>query len=342
MKIDTALMLDPGKVAGMAVELERAGFDGAYSFEGQSDPFISLAAAAMHTERMELMTAIAVAFARNPMNLAYLANDLQTLSKGRFILGLGSQVKAHIERRFSMPWSKPVARMRELVQAIRAIWRSWQSGEKLRFEGEFYRHTLMSPAFSPPPNPHGMPPIFLAGIGPVMTEAAGEIADGYFIHPFNSKRSLDELSLQALKRGLAKAGSRREDFHIAAQVITATGLDEQSMRQATFAARNQIAFYASTPAYLPILRCHGWEDLQPEASRLAAQGKWTDMAGLVDDEMLNTFAVVGTPQEVAEKISARYGGKVDRVSPIAYRPDTVLQSVLLQELRLTCTGSPDH
>lgn len=333
MKIDTSLMFDPSKVADMAGELERAGFDGAYTFEGQSDPFIGLAAAALRTERMALMTAIAVAFARNPMNLAYLANDLQTLSKGRFILGLGTQVKAHIEKRFNMPWSKPARRMREMVLAIRAIWHCWQTGEKLKFEGEFYRHTLMSPVFSPPPNPYGVPPIFVAGIGPAMTEVAGEVGDGYFVHPFNSQRSLADLSLKALERGLAKAGARRENFQIAAQVITATGLDEQSMQQAVFSARSQIAFYASTPAYLPVLQCHGWEDLQSKAGQLAAQGKWMDMANLVDDEMLHTFAVVGTPQEVAREITARYRGKVDRISPVAYQPDTQLLAALLQELR---------
>lgn len=333
MRIDASLMFDPGKVADMAGELERAGFDGAYTFEGQTDPFISLAAAALRTGRMTLMTAIAVAFARNPMNLAYLGNDLQTLSKGRFILGLGTQVKAHIEKRFNMPWSQPARRMREMVLAIRAIWHSWQTGERLKFEGEFYRHTLMSPVFSPPPNAYGVPPIFVAGIGPAMTEVAGEVGDGYLVHPFNSPRSLAELSLKAVERGLAKAGKRREGFQIAAQVITATGLDEQSLQQAVFAARNQIAFYASTPAYLPVLQCHGWEDFQPRAGQLAAQGKWAEMAGLVDDGMLEAFAVVGTPQEVARKIAARYRGKVDRVSPVVYQPDTGLLLALLQELR---------
>lgn len=333
MKIDASLMFDPGKVAAMAGELERAGFDGAYTFEGQSDPLVSLAAAAMSTERMALMTAIAVAFARNPMNLAYLGNDLQTLSKGRFILGLGTQVKAHIEKRFNMPWSKPVQRMREMVLAIRAIWHSWRTGERLKFEGEFYRHTLMSPVFSSPPNAYGEAPIFVAGIGPAMTEVAGEVGDGYLVHPFNSPRSLADLSLKAVERGLVRAGKRREGFQIAAQAITATGLNEQSLQQAVFAARSQIAFYASTPAYLPVLQCHGWEDFQPKASQLAAQGKWADMAGLVDDEMLHAFAVVGTPREVACKIAARYRGKVDRVSPVIYQPDARLLVALLQELR---------
>ncbi len=227
MKIDSSLMFEPARVAGMAAQLEEAGFDGAYTFEGRSDPFISVAAAAMNSERMELMTSIAVAFARNPMSLAYLGNDLQNLSGGRFILGLGAQVKAHIERRFSMPWSKPASRMREMVQAIRTIWDCWQTGEKLAFEGEFYQHTLMSPVFAPEPSKHGMPGIFIAGVGPVMTELAAEVGDGYFLHPFSTERSMEELSLAAVSRGLEKAGKSRADFQVSAQVITATGLDEE-------------------------------------------------------------------------------------------------------------------
>ena len=185
----------------MAAQLEGTGFDGAYTFEGQHDPFISLAAAAMQTERMELMTSIAVAFARNPMSLAYQANDLQLLSKGRFILGLGTQVKAHIERRFNMPWSKPAARMRELVQAVKEIWRCWETGEKLGFEGEFYQHSLMSPTFSPGANAFGAPAIFVAGVGPLMTQVAAEVGEGLFVHPFHSSQSLQSLTLPAVEKG---------------------------------------------------------------------------------------------------------------------------------------------
>ena len=305
MKIDSSLMFDPARVAGMASQLEEAGFDGAYTFEGQSDPFITVAAAAMNTERMALMTSIAVAFSRNPMNLAYLGNDLQNLSEGRFILGLGAQVKAHIERRFSMPWSKPAARMREMVQAVRTIWGCWQTGDKLKFEGEFYHHTLMSPVFAPEPNKYGPPKIYLAGVGPLMTEVAAEVGDGYFLHPFNTALSTDELSLAAITRGLDKSGKSRADYEVSAQVITATGLDEESMQTAIASARNQIAFYASTPAYLPVLQCHGWESLQADANQMMRAGKWTQLNDLIDDDILNTFAVVGTPAEVAQKIAAR-------------------------------------
>ncbi|MEH6550403.1 MAG: TIGR03617 family F420-dependent LLM class oxidoreductase [Pseudomonadales bacterium] len=333
MKVDTSLMFDPVKVGEMAATLEEAGFDGAYSFEGQSDPFIGLTVAAMKTSKMDLMTSIAVAFARNPMSLAYLANDLQMVSDGRFILGLGTQVKAHIERRYSMPWSKPAARMREMVQAVRAIWDSWETGERLNFQGEFYQHTLMSPTFSPAANPHGWPKIFLAGVGPLMTEVAGEVGDGYFCHPFSSTQSLDELSLPAVSRGLEKAGRAREDFQISAQMIVATGTDEESFKAAEFSARNQIAFYGSTPAYKPILEVHGWGDMQASWNQLSREGKWMEMAASVTDEMLHTFAVVGTPQEVGEKIIARCAGRVDRVSPVIYQPDTELLVQLLQGIR---------
>ncbi|MCL4104535.1 UNVERIFIED_CONTAM: hypothetical protein GTU68_047497 [Idotea baltica] len=337
MKIDGSLMFDPITVGPMATELEGAGFDGAYTFEGQSDPFISIAAAAMTTEKMELMTAIAVAFARNPMSLAYLGNDLQNLSQGRFILGLGSQIKAHIERRFSMPWSKPAARMREMVLAIKAIWRSWETGERLNFEDEFYSHTLQNPMLTPPANPFGSPRIFVAGVGPLMTKVAAEVSDGYFMHPFNTARSMDELSLVAISDGLSLAGKSRDNFEISAQVITATGLDEESLQAAIFSAKSQIAFYSSTPAYAPVLKCHGWEGVQLEANRLSKEGKWMEMSELVTDEMLETFAAVGTPEKVAEQIAQRFKGKVDRISPVVYQPDMALMAKLRQEIAARCS-----
>jgi len=332
MKIDSSLMFEPAKVGAMAAELEEVGFDGAYTFEGQSDPFISVAAAAMNTQKMELMTSIAVAFARNPMNLAYLGNDLQNLSNGRFVLGLGAQIKAHIERRFSMPWSKPASRMREMVLAIRTIWDCWKTGDKLKFEGEFYNHSLMPPMFNPGPNAFGVPKIFVAGVGPIMTEVAAEVGDGYFLHPFNTAKSMNELSLAAIDRGLAKAGKAREGYEVSAQVVTATGLDEESLQAAILSAKSQIAFYASTPAYLPVLKCHGWEDLQVEANRYTREGKWMEMTDLIDDDMLNTFAVVGTPAEVAQQIATRFKGKVDRISPVVYQPDVALLTEVRQQI----------
>jgi probable F420-dependent oxidoreductase len=337
MKIDASLMFDPLRVGEMAADIEKAGFDGAYTFEGKSDPFISLSAAVMRTQRLELMTSIAVAFARNPMSLAYIGNDLQNLSQGRFILGLGSQVKAHIERRFSMPWGKPVTRMREMVLAIKAIWQSWQTGERLKFEGEYYQHTLMSPVFSPPPNPHGTPRIFIAGVGPAMTELAAEVGEGYFVHPFHTAHSLRELSLAAISRGLEKVGKPRDQFSVSVQVVTATGLNEQEMEQAIASARNQLGFYASTPAYLPILQCHGWEELQQEANALVRANKWTELASLIDDDILHTFAVVGTPSEVAEQMVQRYRGVVDRISPVIYQPNLELLAAMRREIHQAFT-----
>lgn len=217
-----------------------------------------------------------------------------------------------------------------MVQAVRAIWDCWQTGEKLKFEGEFYNHTLMSPVFAPEPNQYGVPKIYIAGVGPIMTEVAAEVGDGYFLHPFNTAQSMDELSLAAISRGLEKAGKARADYEVSAQVITATGLDEESMQAAIASARNQIAFYASTPAYLPVLKCHGWENLQSDANQMMREGKWAELNELIDDDILNTFAVVGTPTEVAHKIADRYRGKAERISPVVYQPDVAL----LAELRL--------
>ena len=333
MKIDTSLMFDPVKVSEMAGELEDAGFDGAYSFEGQSDPFITIAAAAMKTKKMDLMTSIAVAFARNPMSLAYLGNDLQLLSQGRFIMGLGTQVKSHVEHRFSMPWGKPVTRMREIVQATKEIWRCWETGDKLNFEGEYYHHTLMNPTFSPAPNPFGAPKIYMAGVGPNMTACAGEVADGYFVHPFHSARSFDELSMPNLQRGLDKAGKSLDNFTISGQLITATGTNDEQLQAAIGSARGQIAFYGSTPAYKPVLEVHGWEGMHDEWKSMAKTGKWVEMVGSVTDEMLETFALIGTPEEIASKMKARCDGKMDRVSPVIYQPDTELLKALLVALK---------
>jgi probable F420-dependent oxidoreductase len=331
--IDASLMSNPAEVGAMAADVEAAGFDGAYAFEGQHDPFMVLAAAAATTERMQLMTSIAVAFARNPMSLAYQANDLQLMSQGRFILGLGTQVKAHIERRFNMPWSKPAARMREMVLALKEIWRCWETGERLNFEGEFYSHTLMAPTFSPGANPHGTPPIYIAGVGPLMTKTAAEVAEGLFVHPFGSARSLAELTMPAVNAGLEASGNSRSDFTIAAQVITATGTNEEELEAAIFSARNQIGFYASTPAYLPVLQVHGWESLQADAQKLVKAGDWNGLASLVDDKVLNTFAVVGEPATVAAGIHERLGATADRVSPVVYSLSPEPLRALLQAMR---------
>ncbi len=333
MKLDSGTFIEPGSIPEMAKRIEAIGFDGIYTLEGKNDPFIGATIAAMSTENLTIMTSIAVAFARNPMSLAYLGNDLQTLSKGRFVLGLGTQVKSHIEHRFSMPWGKPVTRMRDMVMAIRAIWNSWQTGERLNYVGEYYHHTLMVPTFAPAPNEYGSPKIYLAGVGPKMTEMVGEVADGYFVHPFGSKESLDQLTMPALSAGLKKAKKSFADFDIAAQVMTATGLNDQQIEEAVMSARNQIAFYGSTPAYLPILEVHGWGEMHLKWKQMVRENKWGDMAASVTDEMLNAFAIVGSVSEVAKKIVARSDGRLQRVSPVIYESNIEILAALADALK---------
>jgi probable F420-dependent oxidoreductase len=334
MKVDGAVMVDDPRDAGPAsVSLENQGYDGAFIFEGRHDPFLPICVMAERSERIELITAIAVAFARNPMTLANLGYDLQLHSKGRFILGLGSQIKPHIERRFSMPWSKPAARMKEMVRAIRAIWHTFETGEKLDHRGEFYTHTLMAPFFNPGPNPHGTPPIFLAGVGPIMTRVAGEVADGYFLHPFHTEEFLAATTMPSLTTGLENSGRPRSEFEISAQVIVVSGKDEAAFKQAKQGAKTQISFYGSTPAYRGVLESVGQGELQTELNRLTKQGGWADMPALIDDDLLEQIALVGPIEEIPEKLRQRYGTSVDRVSLVPYGIDAQEISDLIPALR---------
>ena len=317
MKVDATLMGSITDAAGRAAQLEAAGYSGAWTAETNHDPFLPLAAATTSTSEIELGTSIAVAFARNPMLLANIGWDLQTMSQGRFVLGLGSQIKPHITKRFSMEWSRPAARMREMVQAVRAIWDTWQNGTPLEFRGEFYRHTLMTPFFTPPASDladFGLPKIFLAGVGELMTEVAGEVCDGFFCHGFTTEKYLREVSLPALERGRAKAGKSMDGFEIVGPSFVVTGRNDEEMEQAVVGTRQQIAFYGSTPAYRPVLEIHGWGSLQDELNTLSKQGKWVEMGALIDDEILNTFAVVGRPEEVAPELGRRYADVISRIS----------------------------
>jgi probable F420-dependent oxidoreductase len=256
------------------------------------------------------------------MTLAQTAYDLQLASEGRFILGLGSQIRPHIEKRFSMPWSKPAERMRELALAVRAIWACWHEGAPLRFEGEFYRHTLMTPFFNPGPSPYGPPRLWLAGVGPAMTEVAGEVADGFLVHPFSTERFLREVTLPALEQGFTRAGRTREGFEIAFPLMIVTGDSDDEIAAAEDAVRRQLAFYGSTPAYRRVLDVHGWGDLHPELNRLSKEGRWEEMGGLIGDELIDAFTVRGTPEEIAPRVLDRYGDLVDRISFNApYRAD---------------------
>jgi probable F420-dependent oxidoreductase len=328
MKIDGAIGFDPTGIATSARRLEDAGYDGAWSAETGRDPFLPLAVAADATERLELATGIAVAFARNPMTLAMSANDLHQLSKGRFILGLGSQIKPHITKRYSMPWSHPAPRMRELVLAIRAIWKNWEDGTPLDFRGEFYTHTLMTPFFNPGPNPYGNPKIVLAAVGALMAEVAGEAADGLLVHPFTTARYLAEVSVPALERGATKAGKTRGDLVVALPGFVVTGSTDEQTAQSAKAAKAQIAFYGSTPAYRPVLELHGWGDLQTELHARSKRGEWEAMGELIDDEVLEAFAVLAPPERVADAVLERWGGLVDRFSFYAALPDDDMAAVI--------------
>ncbi|MEL7157459.1 MAG: LLM class F420-dependent oxidoreductase [Actinomycetota bacterium] len=315
MKVDGGFGLGSGlsSVIDAAKEQEAQGYDGFWTAETSHDPFLPLLLAAEHTEQIEVGTSIAVAFARNPMTLANTAYDLQAYS-GRFILGLGSQIKPHITKRFSMEWSKPAARMREMVLAIRAIWDTWNNGTKLDFRGDFYQHTLMTPFFDPGPNPNGDPKIFLAGVGPLMTEVAGEVCDGFICHGFTTEKFLREVTIPALERGRAKAGKTMDDFEIVGPSFVVTGNDEAEIESAGNAVKQQISFYGSTPAYRPVLDIHGWGGLQDELNTMSKQGRWEEMGTLVDEEILNTFAVVGEPERIGAELNKRYGDCIQRIS----------------------------
>jgi probable F420-dependent oxidoreductase len=337
MKVDGGISLDLRKVASSAKEVEAAGYDGAWTAETAHDPFLPLLLAAEHTERLELGTSIAVAFARNPMLLANIGWDLQYYSQGRFIMGLGSQIKPHITKRFSMPWSEPAARMREMIQAIRAIWDCWLNGTDLQFRGKFYTHTLMTPFFTPAATEmegYGPPKIFLAGVGELMTEVAGEVCDGFICHGFTTERYLREVTMPALVRGRAKAGKTMEGFEIIGPSFVVTGADEQQMAAAAAGTRQQIAFYGSTPAYRGVLDIHGWGGLQDELNTLSKQGKWVEMGNLIDDEILNTFAVVGEPEHIGSELHRRYGDVIQRLSFYApYQSDPERWRKVLADLK---------
>lgn len=327
MKIDGNIGTNLTDVPAQAKQVEAQGYAGAWVAEMAHDPFLPLALAAEHTTDLEIGTSIAVAFSRSPMTVANTAWDLQAFSKGRFVLGLGSQIKPHIEKRFSMEWSKPAARMREFALAMRAIWNTWITGEKLEFRGEFYQHTLMTPMFSPDKHEldgFGPPKMFLAGVGPLMTQVAGEAFDGFICHGFTTEKYLREVTIPNLQEGREKAGKSMDGFEIVGPSFVVTGNNDEEIEKAANATRKQIAFYGSTPAYRPVLDMHGWGGLQDELNTLSKQGEWDKMGTLIDDEILNTFAVVGEPETIAAELGKRYGDVIHRLSfyaPYASDPD---------------------
>jgi len=314
VKIDAFISKDITATKANARRIEDEGYDGLWTGETTREPFLQLLQVAEATDRITLGTSIAIAFARSPMTVANAGFDLALYSGGRFVLGLGTQVKPHIERRFSMPWSHPAPRLREFVLALRAIWSCWQEDRPLDFSGDYYCHTLMTPFFAPEAHEYGPPPVYVAGVGSLMTEVAGEVADGFFFHPFTTPRYLREVTLPALTRGRAKAGSNMEGFVVAGPAFAAVGRDEGELATALAGTKQQIAFYASTPAYRPVLEVHGWQDIQPELTSLTKQGRWSELGGLVDDEMLHEFAVVGDPATVGRELRARLDGTADRIT----------------------------
>ena len=314
MKVDATLVTGSAEdFLATAVDAQERGYDAVWFAETAHDPTVGLTLAATRTDTITLGTAITVAFARTPMTAAITANDLQAVSGGRYVLGLGTQIKPHVTRRFSMPWSRPADRMREYIRAVRAIWATWNDGEPLRFTGEFYTHTLMTPFFSPPPNPYGPPPIHLAGVGPRMTEVAGEVADGFLAHAFTTERYLHEVTLPALRRGFDTAGRDGTGFEISGTALIATGTTEEEFAASVRDVRRQVAFYGSTPAYAPVLELHGWGELATELNRLSKQGDWDAMGEAVDDEVLRAIAVVAEPDDVGPALARRFGGIAQRI-----------------------------
>ena len=319
MKVDGGIGWDLKTVGAQAEELEEMGYSGIQSAETGHDPFLPLAFAAQQTKKIDLITGIAVAFARTPMLLAQIGHDLNATSEGRFVLGVGSQIRAHITKRFSMPWSSPAARMREFILAMRAIWANWHEGEPLQFTGRFYTHTLMTPFFTPSNKEFGAPRVFLAAVGPLMTEVAGEVADGIIVHAFTTEKYLRETTLPALERGFAKARASgveksRADFEVSYPCFVVTGRDERELEASKRTTCQQIAFYGSTPAYKPVLDSIGAGELQGELNALSKQGRWVEMGNLIDEDVMREFSVVAEPDGIAAGIKSRFGNVVDRTS----------------------------
>jgi probable F420-dependent oxidoreductase len=320
--------------AGKAAKvLEDEGYDYLTIAETGHDPFLPLMLACEQTERIGLSTGIAVAFARNPMILANIGHDLNSYSKGRFTLGLGTQIAAHITKRFSMPWSHPAPRMREMIRAMHAIWNTWQTGEKLDFRGEFYTHTLMTHYFTPTDMEYGPPRIALAAVGPLMTKVAAEVADAMLCHAFTTARYLQEVTVPAIEETLAQNGRDRSKFEIVATMFCAAGDTEEEVQKARKRLRTQISFYGSTPAYKGVFELHGWYDLQPKLNRLSKEGKWDEMAEMLPEEVVDAFVISGTPEQVVDQMKTVFAGKIDRTSLGFAVKDPDRRKALIQRAR---------
>jgi probable F420-dependent oxidoreductase len=302
------------KAGESARAAESLGFAGLWTSETKHDAFLPLAIAANGTQRIQLGTSVAIAFSRSPMEVAQTAWDLQDLSDGRLILGLGTQVKAHIKRRFSMPWDRPVSRLREYVLALRAIWDSFQSEGPLNFEGDFYSHTLMTPFFNPGPIENPEIPIHIAGVNTRLAALAGELCDGFHVHPFHSPEYVGKTVKPAIAEGAKGVGREPEEVELATSVFVITGESAAEVEEQRQKIRAQLAFYASTPTYRTVLEAHGWEGVGEQLGKLARDKHWNEMPGLVTDEMLATFAVEAAPGELGSALRERYANLIDRIA----------------------------
>ena len=332
MKIDGPFYATMGNAAAEAKRLSALGYDGVYSLEGSWDPFFPLALATEHAPELDIATGIAVAFPRNPSHIAYQAWDLQTFSQGKFSLGIGSQVKVHIEKRFGLEFSPPAARMREYILAVKAFFDCWQHGNRLDFQGKYYRHTLMTQMFNPGPNAYGIPPIMLGALGPKMTEVAGEVADGLIVHPFNSMPFLEQRAMPAVQRGLDRSGRKLDDFTLQINAIIITGETEEQYQAAEQSVKGLLGFYGSTPAYIPPMEAVGLGDLQPRLNALSKEGKWDELGGYINEEFLDAFCTRGKPEDIAGMLKAKYGKYADRLAIYApyAAPDEMWKKIIRQ------------
>ncbi len=320
--------VDLNEVGARVAALEKTGFTAVTTQENRLNPFLPLAVAATHTTTLELRTSVAIAFARSPMVAASLAWDLQSASHGRFTLGLGSQVKGHNVRRFSVPWSAPAPRMREYVQALRAIWACWQNGGPLKFEGVHYQFSLMTPNFTPDPLQCALPRVQIAAVGPAMLRVAAQVCDGVMLHGFCTRKYVDEFVVPRLDTGLAASGRTRDEFEISGGGFVATGADDAAVAKQFEWVRSRVGFYGSTPSYWPVLAVHGLDDLGHALNDMSKKGQWDQMTKAVPDDVVRLFAAVGRYDEIVPAIAQRFGGVADYVGlPEAAPPD------LLEDLR---------
>ena len=333
MKVDASIPTRLSSVANAARAIEASGFDGLKVAELNHDPFLPLTIAAEHTDRIELLTSVAVAFARNPMTMAQIAHDLNAYSGGRLVLGLGSQVRPHVERRFSMPWGKPARQMREFISAMQAIFDCWYDGARLDFEGEYYHHNLMPATFTPEDTDGRRPRIILSATGPLMTRVAAETADGMMMHPFSSERYVREVTLPAIEAGLATRGRDLASFDLDYAPMLAVGATDEELETAIARVRDRIAFYGCTVAYRPVLELHGWGELQDELIPLNRAKRTDEMAALITDEIVETIALVGNPDAVVDEMRARFATFITRTGWSVPGLDADHQSELIQRLR---------